>query len=408
MFSASALGQGKRLWVLRAPGEMIEYDPATFAAKQKVKVPAEALQSAASMQVNRVGQILFAPTLSLPLAESDLTSPHKIWLWDGHDAIALDLGVKHQAGKTGSNQLITETAPAVFLSADGTHLYWFANEERRLQREDVDLSVATTWRAWRTDLHGNSSEDIATVKFPECSCPTGACEESCPVGAVWAPADGIGNFFLLNQFATGKDQPSYKASTIYRQQAGKWDATSLSDPLRRVLDANANGTAIVEAIPDTRCCGWANQSDDQTIAFINGQKLTIFDELATYRNPDYDVSFYTSDAQLSPDSKSVATTIVATARVNQPIQLAEQGQANPEESKQIRKALAELPAVEAKSIEDTPRKIAFAPHASLVGWLNDKELLIVEDRFLVIYNVANGTRRKSNIHVDDVDQAFLR
>jgi hypothetical protein len=408
MFSIPALGQGKRLWVLRAPGEMVEYDPATFTAKQTVKIPAEALQSPASVQVNQLGQILFAPTLTLPLAETDLESPRKIWLWDGHEAITIEAGVKHEIGRTGSNQLVTETAPTVFLSADGTHLYWFANEERRLQREDVDLSVTTTWQARQTDLQGNARGEIANIKFPECSCPTGACEESCPIGVVWAPANGIGDFFLLTQFVAGKDQPSYKASSIYRQQAGKWDATPLSEPLRRVLDANANGDAIVEAIPDTGCCGWANQSDDQTIALVNGQKLTVFDELATYKNPDYDVSFYTSNAQFSSDNKSVATTIVATAKVNQPIQLAEQGQANPEESKQIRKALAELPAVEVKSVEDTPRKLAFVPHATLVGWANEKELLIVEDHLLVLYNVGTSAKRKSNIRVEDAESVFLR
>lgn len=404
----SAIAQGPRLWVLRAPGEMVEYDPATFAAKQTVKVSAQALQSPQSIQVNRLGQILFAPVLSLPLADSDLTSPHKVWLWDGHEATTLDLGVKHEVGKTGSNQLISESAPVVFLSADGTRLYWFANDERRLQREDVDLSVTATWHAWRTDLHGNAREDIAEVKFRECSCPTGACEESCPVGVAWAPASGIDDFFLVTQFIAAKDQPTYKATAEYRQQGSKWQATSLSEPLRRVLDADSNADSIVEAIPDTGCCGWANQSDDQTIVLANGKKLTVFDELTTYKNPDYDVSFYTSNAQLSPDAKAVAMTIVATAQVNQPIQLAEQGQANPEESKQIRRALAELPAVEVKSVEDVPRKLAFAPHATLVGWINDKEVLIVEDHLLVLYNVGTGARRKSNVRVENADGVFLR
>ena len=83
-------------------------------------------------------------------------------------------------------------------------------------------------------------------------------------------------------------------------------------------------------------------------------------------------------------------TIVATARPNTPIQLAEQGQANPEESQRIRKALLDLPAVEVKSVEDSPRHFAFLPHATLVGWINDKEILIVEDHLLVGYNVASG------------------
>ena len=38
LLAGPALGQGKRLWVLRSPGEMVEYDPATFAVKQTVKV----------------------------------------------------------------------------------------------------------------------------------------------------------------------------------------------------------------------------------------------------------------------------------------------------------------------------------------------------------------------------------
>jgi len=44
-FVSSLSGQAAHLWVLRAPGEMVEYDPATFAAKQTIKVPAEALKS---------------------------------------------------------------------------------------------------------------------------------------------------------------------------------------------------------------------------------------------------------------------------------------------------------------------------------------------------------------------------
>jgi hypothetical protein len=408
LLSVSALAQGKRLWVLRAPGEMVEYDPAAFAAKQTLQVPAEALQSPTSVQVSRMGQILFAPGPSLPLLDADFKSPHKLWLWYGHAPLTADLGVVHQVGKTGSNQLISESAPAIFLSEDGLYLYWFANEEQRLQREDVDLSISTTWRAWRTDLRSGQREDIGSVKFPECSCPTGACEESCPIGTVWAPTDGIAGFFLMTQFVAGKDQPAYRASTMYRQQGGKWVATPLTEPLRRVLDADSNGETIVEAIPDTGCCGWANQSDDQTIVLANGKKLTVFDELAAYKNPDYDVSFYTSNARLSADRKSVAMTIVATAQVNQTIQLAEQGQANPEESKQIRKALAELPAVGVKSVEDNPRKLAFVPHATLIGWLNEKELLIVEDHLLVFYNVGTGTKRKSNIRVENTDNVFLR
>ena len=102
------------------------------------------------------------------------------------------------------------------------------------------------------------------------------------------------------------------------------------------------------------------------------------------------------------------TTDVATAQSNKPIQLSEQGQANPEESQRIRKSLVDLPAIEVKTIEDTPHRVAFLPHAMVVGWISDKELLIVENHLLVAYNVRSGARRKSTIHVEDTTHVFLR
>jgi hypothetical protein len=408
LLPASMLAQGKRLWVLRSPGEMVEYDPVTFAAKQTVKVPAEAVQSPQNVSVNRLGQVLFAPAVSLPLSEDDVSSAHKVWFWDGHAATTIDQGVKREKASTGSNQAVTETAPAAYLSADGSHLFWFADRTRRLQREDLDLSVSTTWQAWRTDQSGGGREDLTTVKLPECDCPTGTCEESCPEGEVWTPEGGVEKFFPMTQTVAAKTGVAYKASTRFQEEGGKWSATPLAEPLQRVLDAASGGKVIVEAIPDSSCCGSSNQSDDQTLVLNDGKKIVVFDEFASYKNPDYDVSFYTSNARLSPELGSVAMTIVATSQANQAIQLAEEGQASPEESRQIHKALAELPAVEVKSIEDTPRRIALVPHATLVGWISEKEVLIVEDHVLVGYNVGTGARRKSSVRVEDAGRVFLR
>jgi hypothetical protein len=408
LLGENSFAQGKRLWVLRSSGEMVEYDPSTFAAKGTVKVPADAAAAPQSVSVNHLGQILFEPAVSLPLSETDLDSPHKAWFWNGHAASTIDLGVKREVATTGSNQAVTESAPSVFLSADGAHLYWFANSARRLQREEVDLSTETTWQAWRTDLAGAGREDIATTKLPDCRCPTGSCEESCPYGVTWVPENGVEKYFLVTQYISGKTGAEYRATTRYEDQAGKWASVSLPDPQKRVLDAASGGSVVLEAIPDTSCCGWSNQSDDQTLVVGNGKVVPVFDEQAAYKNPDYDVSFFTANAHFSPDQSQVAMTITATVQANQPIQLAEQGQANPEESKQIRKALGELPAVEVKSLGDAPHRVAFIPRATLVGWINDKELLFVEDRLLIAYDVATGARRKSNVKVEDATRAFLR
>jgi hypothetical protein len=287
-------------------------------------------------------------------------------------------------------------------------LFWFANLARRLQREGLDLSTATTWQAWQTDLNGAGREELATAKFPDCRCATGTCEETCPYGEFWAPDGGVEKFFLITQAVEKKTGPEHKASTRYREAGAKWTADPLAEPLQRVLDAAPDGKVIVEAIPDTGCCGWSNESDDQTLVLTDGKKRTVFEERATYKNPDYDVSFYTSNALLSPDLGDVAMTIVSTAQANQPFQLAEDGDANPEEAQQLRKALAELPAVEVKSIEDAPRRLAYLPHATLVGWMSEKEILMVENHVLVVYNVATGARRKSSVRVEDAGRVFLR
>ena len=408
LFASPLFAQGKRLWILRSTGEMVEYDPATFTVKQTVKLPADALKNPASVEVNRVGQMLFAPPISLPLSDEDASATHKIWIWNGHAAATIDQGVEQKEEKTGSNEAVAESAPAAYLSTDGAHLYWFANEARRLQRDEVDLSTTTTWKAWHTDLTGAGREDLGSAKLPECRCPTGSCEESCPVGVVWVPDGGVERFFLMTQFVAGQTAAVYKASTRYDEEGGKWVANNLQEPLQRVLDADVNGNTIVEAIPDTGCCGWSNQSNDQTLVLEQGTKITVFDEQETYKNPDYDVSFFAANAKLSPDSAQIAMTIVSTAQPNKPIQLSEQGQANPEESQRIRKALVELPGVVVKSVEETPKQIAFVPHATLVGWINPKELLIVEDHLLVTYNLSTAARRKTSVHVEDAAHVFLR
>jgi len=405
--SIQLLAQNKRLWVLHSPREMTEYDPATFAVKQIIKVPPEAVSSPQSLSVNHLGQMLFAPPVSIPLMEGDYAAERRAWLWDGHAATTLTRDVRRTTSTTGSNLAISESAPVPYLAQDGKHLYWFSNQARRLQRDGVDLSTKTTWQAWQTDLAGGTRQDLASITLPECSCPTGGCEETCPYGEVWVPDDGVDKFFLLNQFIAGKDHPTYKSTSVYQWSEPKWTPTPLDPPLRRVLDA-ANTKTILEAIPDTGCCGWANQSDDQTLLLLAGKSFTIFDELASYKNPDYDVSFYSENGKLSPVVTSVAFTIVATSQPNTPIQLAEQGQANPAESQSIRKALLDLPAVEVVKAEEPVRRVVFLPHATLVGWISENEILTVEDHMLVGYNVATGARRKSGIRVEDAAHVFLR
>src|SRR3984957_139880 len=400
--------QQRRLWVLRPSGEMAEYDPVTFAPKSIIKVPADVLTSPQGLSINRLGQMLFAPSVSLPLAEDDLPAGKTVWLSNGHTVTTLTREVSRVTSTAGSNLAITESAPTPFLSADGAHLFWFSNQARRLQRDGVDLSTKNTWQAWQTDLAGAARQDVASIALPDCPCPTGGCEETCPYEETWAPEGGVGKFFLVSRFVSSKTQPVYQATALYEEDSGKWSAMPLHPPLRRILDA-AGPAAILEAIPDTACCGWENQRDDQTLLRPRENSLTVFDEQGAYKNPDYDVSFYTANSKVSPNLGSVAVTIAATAASNKPIQLSEEGQVNPEESQRIRKALLDLPAVDVKSfVDNPPRRTAFLTHCTLVGWVSEKEILIVEGNLLVVYNISNGSRHKSSIRVEDAAHVFLR
>src|ERR1700729_2362693 len=230
-FTLSLPAQNKRLWVLRAPGEAVEYDSANFAEKQTVKIPREAAASPQNFSINHLGQMLFAMPAALPLLEGDLSAERKVWLWDGHTATTISRDVARTTSTAGSNLAITESASTPFLSADGIHLYWFSNHARRLQRDGVDLSTKTTWLSWRTDLAGAGREDVGSIMLPDCSCPPGGGEETCPYGEVWIPDDGVGKFFLLNQFVSAKTQPLYKATSLYQESAGKWTPTPLDPPL---------------------------------------------------------------------------------------------------------------------------------------------------------------------------------
>lgn len=399
-----SFGQDKSVWVVHN-GEMVEYDSATFAPKQTVKLPPEAKQSPASLSVNRKGQILFAPAAALPVPEGELGPMQRVWLWNGTSGAWMERGVRRDTSAAGSNTAITESAPQPALSADGARLYWFANEARRLQRDGVDLSTGAQWAASSSGLDGKDRQEIARTTFKDCRCSTGTCEETCAHGEVVAPAGGIEGAFLYSEVISGQTQTLYKSSARYSDEAGKWSASAIAPPLRRVLDVS--GQAVIEAVPDTGCCGWENQSNDQTFLRLTDKTMTVFDEQVSFDNSDYDVSFFTSNAKLSPGMTMVAMTIAATALPNHAIQLAEQGQADPKESLRIRKAVGEMPAVEVKSVVEAPKRVAYLPHATLIGWISEKEVLIMEDHLLVAYNVGSGTRRKSSVRVEDAEHVLL-
>jgi hypothetical protein len=400
-------GQTRRLWVMQQPSSIVEYDTATFAIKQSVPLPAAVFESSAALQVNAKGQMLFALSPDDPLIDASKGMADKIWFWDGQNADSLGRSFIRSTTSVGSNQRVTESLPTCSLSSSGTHLYWFTNEFNKLERDNVDLDVTTTFRAWRSDLTGKQREDLTSFEIPDCRCTTGACPETCTEARVWTPEQGTNGYFFLTRLITGQTETKYEATYLYQGGKDAWAGAPVPEPLARILDANDDASFVVSAIPDTGCCGWENQSNDQTVLYRFGKKQVIFDERERYKNPDYDVSFFTPNAKIAPDLSSVAMTISSTAKPNAPIQLSEDGQANPAESQRLRKALTEIPAVEVVSVAEGKR-VAYLPHATVVGWLNDKELLIVENGVLVVLTPSSGAKKQTGIKVTDPAFAFVR
>lgn len=82
----------KRIWVLRGPDEILEYDALTFAAKQTIKVPPQVFKSPEGLAVNSQGQMLFVPgTTGDEQAALQNPGSMKVWFRDGQTAAFLDL-----------------------------------------------------------------------------------------------------------------------------------------------------------------------------------------------------------------------------------------------------------------------------------------------------------------------------
>lgn len=308
--------------------------------------------------------------------------------------------------------MVESSSPRPVLSADGRHIFWFDNQRKTVQKKDrsVDISTTTTFRVWQTGIMGIRPEPVASLPFAECKCGTGVCSESCPEGDFKLPDDGVGDFFVATQWIPGQIGSDYQASLLYRSVAGKWSSTKLAHPMQDILDLSADGGDILmlEAVLDGGCCGWVNENSDQLILNRGAASVTLFDEQKQYGNSDYDVSFFPARAKLSPNKKLVAMTVQASQKATDEIRLSDQGHDNPAALAQIKALLPQMPAVEVVPISGGNKPLATIKGSSLVGWLSDSEILIVENGVLVAFDVGNQTRKTSTIKVEKESYAFLR
>jgi hypothetical protein len=164
----------------------------------------------------------------------------------------------------------------------------------------------------------------------------------------------------------------------------------------------------VAAVPDGGCCGWDNGSSDQMLLLRNGKVSVLYDEFGRYDNRNYDVSFSVGNARLAPGNAMLAYTIVSTAQTGAETRLSSDGKENAEELARVRKAIAELPAVEVVQLGIQPRSVTMIPHAAFVGWVSDHEILVAQDGRLTVYDIPGSKRKETTIRVRRAADAFLR
>lgn len=401
----------KPLWVLQEPGQIVEYDASTFAARRTMNVPRRLLEHPEYLTVNPRGQMLFLPPRGVQWAGGEMASTaDRVWFWDGRQADEWPLESQPARGTSGAQPILVETTADWFLSAGGDWLVVLETRfEKIVSEPGVERSVRTTSRILRTDLARSRSVTITSLPSSGwCACATGVCSETCPEWSFWAPDGVVGDVFLVTRVTPGQIGSTYHEGLLYQRSGQQWRATKLPGAVQQPLAASSGGEILIGAVLDGGCCGWENEGSDRMLLLRGGTVTVLYDELGRYDNRNYDVSFFPSNARLSPGKTMLAYTIASTAQPGAEIRLSSSGKEAPRELTRIRTAMAELPSIEILRLGVKPRRTAVIRHAVLVGWLNDGEILIAQDGRLSVYDVQTGKQRQTPIRVRTGADAFLR
>lgn len=394
-----AAASDKRLFVLQeASGAIVEYDLKTGVVVKSVPVPPEVFKRDHPIIVSHRGQVLIS------LYQPDgYAVPMRHWFWDGNKAQMLVPNVSPADDSDGW------AYPRPLLSADGGNPFWYKTD----MKGTGQAAVQPTFQMFRGILRGPGGEQIIRKVFDKCECTTGACSETCPVGQAWAPHGVIDDFFFVTYFVPGQLQASYDSTYLFAKRGSTWTSQKRREASEWILDAKSRGEVIVEALLDAGCCGWENESSDRTVVQRSGNRMTVFDEWTRYKNQRYDVSFFSANAEISPDGSRVGHTIASSAEPNSAIRpssdVSESEKITAEEVSRLRELIARHPLVEIVSLANPSRPPIEIQQATLIGWLSDREVVIFKDRKLHIADAYDGKLiRTLPLDVERPGSVFLR
>jgi hypothetical protein len=390
----------RAIWVLQPDNTLLMYDAAQLRNRRGMKLPAEARKNPEAVSISSTRIVIFA------YPPDGRTALRRFWSSNPY-APELVGGAWDRRPASGGGYSILEATPEIDFSSDGQSLYWFEHRQQRLSRGS-DISREARFLAWATDLKGDDPRQVAQFTFPACKCETGACSETCPEAAVWAPPSGVSDFFFVTRWVPGQIGTDYQESSVYQKSGDTWTARKLPYPVERFLDAADHGNTYVEAVGDAGCCGWSNESDDTTSVVRGDTSTVIFDERKRFLNNNYDVSFATTMAALSPDVSRVAYTIATTVRPGDEIRLGSDGKPNPDELKSIQKAITELPCVEVVPLSAPEQVNLSLANSELIGWLDQQRLLVLRGGEIQVVDAGSGKMSPTGIKVDAAKFVFLR
>ena len=398
----------KALWVIQPPDQIVLYDPPTFVPQRTIKAPARVIRNPEHLAISGIGQMLFRPPLFGFVASSPGDS---VWFWDGHKAT--EWQTRSTSTYSGSSGKDTVTGAQIdwFLSATGRSLFSLENEFEVLMWKENGLERSVRSSAWvkQTDVLNARTQTIATLPSTDwCECGTGICFETCPEWEAWSPDGVVSDFLLLTQVTPGQLRTDYHQSIVCERQRNAWQINPLSQPIINPLTYSRKGKMLVATEPDGGCCGWDNEGNDRLLLLRKGKFSVLYDERERYHNLNYDVSFYVRDARFAPDNNMLAYTLVSTARPATEIRLSSRGKENIEELARIRQTITQLPAVEVMLLGVRHRPITMIPHAELVGWLNNCEILVAQNERLVVYDSRGVKQKVTSILVRSAADGFLR
>ena len=301
---------------------------------------------------------------------------------------------------------------APFLDEKQDAFYWYVNSgvENSILSNSTHPSfyISNNFELYRFYFRDTLiQERIIKLVFNESLCSTGVCEETCPIGHMTIFNNIIQQIIAVEHFIPGQLGSEIVGTTYYERYDNNWIVKNKNDIPNHLF---------VDIIEDAGCCGWENESSNQLRVHNGKQNFIIYDEFSHFKNRDYDISFYVSDAELSLDKKRIAYTIKPCCNPFQRIRFSShifdmsrgKEYVNLEDQKKIQSVLDTLPLVEVSTIHESPRILATIKNAVLSGWMDNDRLLLIKDSKLAIFHLSTKEIQTFSIPVESPHQVFLR